>query len=40
MDKSGANVAAIQSINAERDTPIEIRQVRYLNNLVGLSRDH
>jgi putative transposase len=38
MDKSGANLAAVQSINAERETPIEVRQVKYLNNLV--EQDH
>jgi transposase-like protein len=38
MDKSGANLAAIQSINAERETPIKVRQVKYLNNIVG--QDH
>jgi transposase-like protein len=38
MDKSGANPAAVQSINAERETPIEVRQVKYLNNLV--EQDH
>ena len=38
MDKSGANLAALQAINAERETPIEVRQVKYLNNIV--ERDH
>jgi len=38
MDKSGVNLAAIQSINAERETPIEVRQVKYLNNIV--EQDH
>jgi putative transposase len=32
MDKSDANLAAIQSINAERETPIKVRQVKYLNS--------
>ncbi len=34
MDKSGANLAAIQSINAEREVLIEVRQIKYLNNIV------
>ena len=38
MDKSGANLAALQAINAERETPIRIRQVKYLNNIV--EQDH
>jgi transposase-like protein len=38
MDKSGANLAALQAINAERETPIKIRQVKYLNNVV--EQDH
>jgi putative transposase len=38
MDKSGANLAAIQSINAELETPVKVRQVKYLNNIV--EQDH
>lgn len=38
VDKSGANLAALQAINAERETPIRIRQSKYLNNLV--EQDH
>src|SRR5476651_2487737 len=38
MDKSGANLAALQAINAKRETPIKIRQVKYLNNIV--EQDH
>jgi putative transposase len=38
MDKSGANLAALQAINAERETPIKVRQVEYLNNIV--EHDH
>jgi putative transposase len=34
VDKSGANLAALQTINAERETPIKIRQCKYLINLV------
>ena len=38
VDKSGANLAALQVINAERQTPIKIRQIKYLNNIV--EQDH
>ena len=38
MDKSGANKAAIDAINASRDVPIVVRQVKYLNNIV--EQDH
>ncbi|MDH6153450.1 MULTISPECIES: IS6 family transposase [Paraburkholderia] len=38
MDKSGANLAALQAINAERETPIKLRLVKYLNNIV--EQDH
>lgn len=38
MDKSGANKAAIDTINAGRDVPILLRQVRCLNNIV--EQDH
>jgi putative transposase len=38
MDKSGANKAAIDAINAGRDVPIMVRQVKYLNNIV--EQDH
>ena len=34
IDKSGASTAAIESYNAKHDTEIEIRQVKYLNNVV------
>jgi len=34
MDKSGANKAAMDEINAGRQTPIVVRQVKYLNNIV------
>src|SRR5437899_2548999 len=33
MDKSGANKAAIDEINAGREIPIVVRQVKYLNNI-------
>ncbi len=38
MDKSGANKAAMDAINAGRDVPIFLRQVKYLNNIV--EQDH
>ena len=38
MDKSGANKAAIDGINAGRETLIVVRQRRYLNNIV--EQDH
>ncbi|MFL9989694.1 IS6 family transposase [Paraburkholderia sediminicola] len=38
IDKSGANLAALEAINDDRETPIKIRQSRYLNNLV--EQDH
>ena len=38
IDKSGANTAAIVSYNADHDTAVEIRQVKYLNNIV--EQDH
>ena len=38
IDKSGANTAAVESYNAEHETDIEMRQVKYLNNIV--EQDH
>jgi transposase-like protein len=38
IDKSGANLAALQALNANRETPIRIRQKKYLNNVVD--QDH
>src|SRR3984957_19458452 len=38
IDKSGANTAAIISYNANHDADVEIRQVKYLNNIV--EQDH
>jgi putative transposase len=38
IDKSGANTAAIESYNKDHDAGIEIRQVKYLNNIV--KQDH
>jgi transposase-like protein len=38
IDRSGANLAALEAINADREVPIKIRQSKYLNNLV--EQDH
>ncbi|MFM0125762.1 IS6 family transposase [Paraburkholderia sp. RL18-101-BIB-B] len=38
IDKSGSNLAALHAVNAERETPIMVRQVKYLNNVV--EQDH
>ena len=38
MDKSGSNKAAMDEINRGRDVPIEVRQIKYLNNIV--EQDH
>ncbi|MFM0351594.1 transposase [Paraburkholderia sp. RL17-347-BIC-D] len=38
IDKSGANLTALEAINADRETPIKTHQSRHLNNLVEL--DH
>ena len=38
IDKSGANTAAIEALQAETGHEIEIRQIKYLNNLV--EQDH
>ncbi|MDH6186668.1 transposase-like protein [Polaromonas sp. CG_23.6] len=38
MDKSGANKAAMDEINARGETPVIVRQVKYLNNIV--EQDH
>lgn len=38
IDKSGANMAALEAISAERETPIQIRQTKYLNNII--EKDH
>ena len=38
IDKSGTNLSAIQAYNTEYQTDIEIRQVKYLNNIV--EQDH
>jgi putative transposase len=38
IDKSGANTAAIMSMQADSGLPIEMRQSKYLNNLI--EQDH
>ena len=38
IDKSGSNTAAIVSIQSDSGLPIELRQSKYLNNLV--EQDH
>jgi transposase-like protein len=38
IDKSGANTAALESFNAENGPDIEIRKIKYLNNIV--EQDH
>jgi putative transposase len=38
LDKSGANKAAMDEINARGEAPVIIRQVKYLNNIV--EQDH
>ena len=38
IDKSGANTAAVRRIQADTGAPIELGQVKYLNNIV--EQDH
>jgi putative transposase len=38
IDKSGAKTAATVSYNADHDTDVEIREVKYLNNII--EQDH
>lgn len=38
IDKSGANTAALESYNAEHEADIEIRQNKFLNNII--EQDH
>jgi len=38
MDKSGANNAAIDQIVEYKDIVVEVRQIKYLNNIV--EQDH
>ncbi|HYX33711.1 MAG TPA: DDE-type integrase/transposase/recombinase [Oligoflexus sp.] len=37
-DKSGSNAAGLKTFNHEHSTDIELRQVKYLNNLI--EQDH
>ena len=39
IDKSGANLAALEAINAGRETPIRIRQSKYLNNIIEVRHE-
>ena len=39
IDKSGASLAALEVINDDRETPIKIRQSKYLNNLVEVRHE-
>jgi putative transposase len=38
IDKSGSNVAALHAMNAKPETPITVRQVKYLNSVI--EQDH
>jgi putative transposase len=38
IDKSGSNTAALDAFNGEDDINIEVRQIKYLNNLI--EQDH
>ena len=38
IDRSGANRAALEKLNSDREIPIQIRQNKYLNNVV--EQDH
>jgi putative transposase len=38
VDKSGSNLAELHAVNAERETAIQVRQAKYLNNVV--EQDH
>ena len=38
MDRSGANLAALEALNAGRTTPIKVRQNKYLNNIIEQDR--
>ena len=39
IDKSGANMAALETINAKREKPIKIRQTKYLNNIIEVRHE-
>ncbi len=38
IDKSGSSLAALNAVNAEREMPIKVLQIKYLNNIV--EQDH
>jgi hypothetical protein len=38
LDQSGTNLAAFQAINADRETPVKVRLVKYSSNIV--EEDH
>jgi putative transposase len=38
IEKNGANLAALEASNADREASIKIRQFKYLNNMV--EQDH
>ena len=38
IDKSGANTAAIRSVNSDGCVDVELRQSKYLNNMVDPNR--
>jgi putative transposase len=35
ISKSGTNLAALNAVNTERETPVKVRQIKYLNNIVA-----
>ncbi len=39
VDKSGANLAALEALNAERSTPVKVRQNKYLNNIIEVRHE-
>src|SRR5260370_11915587 len=39
IDKSGSNLAALNALNAQRETPINVRQIKYLNNIVEVRHE-
>src|SRR3984893_6798195 len=39
IDKSGANLAALEALNAERETPIKIRQNKKRNNVIEVRHE-
>jgi transposase-like protein len=38
VDKSGANLAALEALNAERSVSVKVQQNKYLNNII--EQDH